>query len=209
MRRGAGACDVGQRIGGWTPETKAGSGSPPHTQKGSCLPRPMASTTALTGLFFWPRPPARPPFLTPTPTPAPTAPSHLWGWIHDTGFPSCAVVTWLLRRCFQEEVSNPLNQEIAVFKVGKQEGHFVLGANRQRAGQDTGTVGFFDNGHLGRQKHWVSVSCDTKTERFCDCESQVAAGGPLWGGCGAWMGHAGPLCSVPTLWLAAVSYMHV
>lgn len=124
----------------WYLRLGLGQGSPPQIQWGLFPLRPMAGTTGLPGLLSW---------LGPPPC-CSQAPSHLWNWVADTGFPPCPKTTWLLGRCFLEEVRDPLNQEITVFQVGEQEGHFAPGANRQRAGQDTGTVGFFDNGHLGK-----------------------------------------------------------
>lgn len=47
-----------------------------------------------------------------------------------------------------QEVGDPLHQEVSVFQVGEQEGHSVLGADGQRAGQDVGAVCFLYNGHL-------------------------------------------------------------
>lgn len=98
----------------------------------------------------------------PCPT-APKGPPHLWGRVHGAGFPSPAAASWLLGWHFLEEVRDPLHQEISVFQVGEEEGHFALGANGQRAGQDAGAVSFFDNGHLRSQvKRWASVSRDGK-----------------------------------------------
>lgn len=118
----------------------APSGDPPH-------PRTKAGTLGLPELFSWPRPPAH----------CSEGPSHLWGWVCNAGFPCCSAAARLLGRHFLEEVGDPLNQEISVFQVGEQEGHFALGANGQRAGQDTRAVSFFDNGHLRRQKHCLGV----------------------------------------------------
>lgn len=110
----------------------------------------------------------------PCPT-APKGPPHLWGRVHGVGFPSPTAASWLLGWHFLEEVRDLLHQEIAVFQVGEQEGHFALGANGQRAGQDTGAVSFFDNGHLRRQvKCWVSVS-GWEADRLCARGSTVAS----------------------------------
>lgn len=39
-----------------------------------------------------------------------------------------------------QEVRDSLDQEVPVLQVGKQEGHLVLGADGQWAGQDTRAV---------------------------------------------------------------------
>lgn len=84
-----------------------------------------------------------------------SGPPHLWGWVWNTGLCSPSDAACLFGRCFLEEVRDPLNQEVTVFQVGKQEGHFTLSADRQRAGQDTGAVSFLNNGHLRGQKNAV------------------------------------------------------
>lgn len=124
----------------WHLRLGLGQGSLPQIQWGLFPPRPMAGTTGLPGLLSWPGPPPC----------CSQAPSHLWNWVADNGFPPCPKATRLLGRRLLEEVRDPLNQEITVFQVGEQEGHFAPGANRQRAGQDTGAVSFFNNGHLGK-----------------------------------------------------------
>lgn len=78
---------------------------------------------------------------------------YLWAWVRNAGLCSPSVAAQLLRRSFLEEVRDPLNQKVTVFQVGKQKGHFTLGADRQRTGQDAGAVSFLDNGHLRQRKN--------------------------------------------------------
>ncbi len=47
-----------------------------------------------------------------------------------------------------QEVRDPLHQEVPVFEVGKQEGHFVFGADWQGSGKDVTAIGFLNDGHL-------------------------------------------------------------
>lgn len=47
-----------------------------------------------------------------------------------------------------QEVRDPLHQEVSVFQVGKQKGHSVLGADRERAGQHVGAVCLLYDGNL-------------------------------------------------------------
>lgn len=53
-----------------------------------------------------------------------------------------------LRGGLLQEVWNPLDQEVSVLKVGKQESHTVLGADGEWAGQHVGAVCLLHNGHL-------------------------------------------------------------
>lgn len=53
-----------------------------------------------------------------------------------------------LRGGLLQEVGYPLDQEVPVLQVGKQEGHAVLGADGKRAGQHAGAVRLLHNGHL-------------------------------------------------------------
>lgn len=47
-----------------------------------------------------------------------------------------------------QEVRNPLDQEVSVLQVSKQEGHTILGADGERAGQHVGAVRLLNNCHL-------------------------------------------------------------
>lgn len=184
---------------GRIPETSAGSGSLPRTQGGLYL---LKSTIGTTGCLD------SSPGSDSHPT-TPEAPSYLWGQVPDAAFPHQAAATGLLGWSFLEKVRDLLNQEIAVFQVGKQEGHLVLGANRQRAGQDTGAICFFDNGHLRRQKHWVSVSRDVKLEGSMLGRPQQPQAALLQARCSEWTGTWGHCIHMLTLPLVAISELCV
>lgn len=53
-----------------------------------------------------------------------------------------------LRGGLLQEVGNPLHQEVPVLQVGKEEGHTVLGADGEWAGQHAGAVCLLHDGHL-------------------------------------------------------------
>lgn len=50
-----------------------------------------------------------------------------------------------------QEVRDPLDQEVPVLQVGKQERHTILGADGEWAGQHVGAVRLLHDGHLEDQ----------------------------------------------------------
>lgn len=63
-----------------------------------------------------------------------------------------------LRGGLLQEVGNPLDQEVSVLQIGKEEGHAVLGADGERAGQHAGAVCLLHNGHLKEDSTNPSLS---------------------------------------------------
>lgn len=47
-----------------------------------------------------------------------------------------------------QEVGDPLDQEVSVLQIGKQESHAILGADGERTGQHVRAVRLLHNGHL-------------------------------------------------------------
>lgn len=61
-----------------------------------------------------------------------------------------------------QEVRNPLDQEVSVLQVSKQESHSILGADGERAGQHVGAVCLLHDGHLEEQRGKFTTSVHTK-----------------------------------------------
>lgn len=79
-------------------------------------------------------------------------PQYLTTRIRQIPLPFPVAATWFLGRRPLQEVRDSLYQEISVFQIGKEEGHFTFSADGQRAGQDAGTICFLNYCHL-EDKH--------------------------------------------------------
>lgn len=70
-----------------------------------------------------------------------------------------------LRGGLLQEVGYPLDQEVPVLQVGKEEGHAVLGADGERAGQHAGAVRLLHDGHLRQESKQIHQSTDKCRQR--------------------------------------------
>lgn len=117
-------------------------------------------------------------------------PQYLTTRIRQIPLPFPVAATWFLGWRPLQEVRDSLYQEISVFQIGKEEGHFTFSADGQRAGQDAGTICFLNYCHLedkdkGRPIwiYWIPQylqSTAQKTRKACFlCTAKKPP--PLWG----------------------------